>query len=254
MNEIGGRLAGQRVLVAYGLLGDVVARVGIDYMRSQAVWLRDIQRADVAVVRLPSSAPVAENALRMRAAILGDPRPAVVIAHSKGGLEALEALLDEPVAALTRALVTLQSPFLGSPVADAVLRADPVHALARSAAWLVGAGSGHGLVDLTTHTRARWMAAHHREIAALLARVQVVCVASVLDDTAPPGPDRRFRHLARWIERHGHGANDGLVSVSSALLPGARHLVIAAGHRGTVSPGRNRDPVGVLRQALDLAL
>jgi hypothetical protein len=246
-------LAGQRVLVAYGLLGDVVARLGVDYMRTQITWLRATMRADVLVVRLPSSAAVGDNAKKLRAAILLDPRPAIVIAHSKGGLEALEALFDAEAASRTRALITLQSPFLGSPVADAVLHTDPVHVLARGASWLIGAGSGRGLIDLTMRQRERWMAAHQPQIASVMQNVRVVCVAAVMDDAAPPGPDRKFRPLARWIEQHGHGANDGLVTVRSALLPGARHLVVTAGHRGTVSTGRNRDPVGVLKRALDLA-
>jgi pimeloyl-ACP methyl ester carboxylesterase len=247
-------LSGQRVLIAYGLLGDVVTRLGVDYMRTQARWLREAMGAEVSVVRLPTSAPVGENAKKLRASLALDPRPAFVIGHSKGGLEALEALLDEAAAARARGLITLQSPFLGSPVADAVLRTDPVHGLARGAAWFVGAGSGGGLVDLTMSRRAIWMQAHQAAIASLVARLPVVCVAAVMDDRAPPGPDRNFRPLARWIEQRGHGPNDGLVSVASALLPGARHMVVTAGHRGTVSTGRNRDPVGVLRRALDLAL
>ncbi len=248
------QLRGQRVLVAYGLLGDVANRLGVDYMRTQVRWLRDTMGADVTVMRLPTSAPVAENARRVAEAILADPRPAWLIAHSKGGLDTLEALLDPAVAARTIALIALQSPFFGSPVADAILRRDPVHVLARGAAWLVGAGSGRGLVDLTMRTRGAWMTAHEAEIAAFVARSPVVCLAGVMDDTAPPGPDRRFRPLAQWIERNGHGPNDGLVTVTSALLPGARHLIITAGHRGTVSPGRNRDPIGLLRQTLQMAL
>ena len=246
-------MSGARVLIAYGLLGDVVARLGIDYMQTQVRWLRKTMGADVTVVKLPTSAPVGENARKLRASLAMDARPALVIAHSKGGLEALEALLDESAAARARGLIALQSPFFGSPVADAVLRTDPVHVLARGAAWFVGAGSGGGLVDLTMARRAIWMAAHAHATAALVARMPVVCVAAVMDDSAPPGPDRNFRPLARWIERHGHGPNDGLVAVRSALLPGARHMVVSAGHRGTVSTGRNRDPIGVLRRALDLA-
>jgi alpha-beta hydrolase superfamily lysophospholipase len=247
-------LAGQRVLVAYGLLGDVVSRLGVDYMRTQVSWMRGTLGADVTVVNLPTSAAVADNARKLRASLVSDPRPALVVAHSKGGLEALEAMLDPSAAPHTRALIALQCPFLGSPVADAILRTDPVHVIARGAAWLVGAGSGRGLADLTMRRRAVWMEAHRAEIAALVARLPVVCVAAIMDDTAPPGPDRNFRPLAQWIEKHGHGPNDGLVTVSSALLPGARHMVIRAGHRGTVSPGRNRDPLGVLRRALDMAL
>jgi hypothetical protein len=166
----------------------------------------------------------------------------------------LEAVLDPSALPHTRALVTLQSPFRGSPIADAILHQEPIHALARSAAWVIGAGSGGGLIDLTTRSRAMWMEAHEAQIAALIERLPVVSLAAMIDSTAPPGPDRNFRPLARWIEQQGHGPNDGLVSVASALLPGARHIVLSAGHRGTVSTGRNRDPIGVLRQALERAL
>jgi PAS domain S-box-containing protein len=44
----------------------------------------------------------------------------VLVAHSKGGLEALAALLDPEAAARCAAFVAFQSPFFGSPVADAV--------------------------------------------------------------------------------------------------------------------------------------
>jgi len=67
------------------------------------------------------------------------------------------------------------------------------------------------------------------------------------------GPDRHYLALARWIERQGFGPNDGMVTVRSALLPGARHLVLGGGHRGTVSKGRGRDPIGLLRRLLGLA-
>ena len=46
------------------------------------------------VVRVPTAASVSANAARIRAALLASGRPALVIAHSKGGLEALAALLD----------------------------------------------------------------------------------------------------------------------------------------------------------------
>jgi hypothetical protein len=81
----------------------------------------------------------------------------------------------------------------------------------------------------------------------------MVCCATAVNKSTI-GPDRRYAALARWIERQGFGPNDGMVPVSSALLPGARHLVLGGGHRGTVSKGRGRDPVGLLRRLLALAL
>ncbi len=55
---------------------------------------------------------------------------------------------------------------------------------------------------------------------------------------------------SRWMEAEGSGPNDGLVPVASALLPGARQLVLEGGHRALVAAGPGRDPIGVLRAEL----
>ncbi|MFC7544100.1 hypothetical protein ACFQU2_38220 [Siccirubricoccus deserti] len=38
--------------------------------------------------------------------------------------------------------------------------------------------------------------------------------------------------------------------LASTMLPGARHAVLAGGHRALVAEGPGRDPIGVLRGAL----
>jgi hypothetical protein len=121
-SALAGLLAGHRVLFCYGLFGEVIAGlrpIGIDYMGSQADWLRRIGVA-VEVVALPTAAPIGINAGRIAAVITADPRPVVIVAHSKGGLEALAALLQPGIAARCRGFIALQSPFRGSPVADSV--------------------------------------------------------------------------------------------------------------------------------------
>ncbi|MDB5369877.1 MAG: hypothetical protein JWP20_1435 [Roseomonas sp.] len=249
-------LAGRRVLLAYGLAGEAIARlapIGFDYMGMQLVWLR-AQGAVAEVVALPTAAAIAENAALLAAAILAEPAPCLLVAHSKGGLEALDALLHPGVAARCAGFVALQSPFLGSPVADAVLRSPRIHGAARRLAQLLRAGSGAGLVDLTTDARAAWMERHAGAVAALTTSLPVLCVGSQVRRDTATGPDRRYLPLADWMERHGAGPNDGLVSVASALLPGARHWVLNASHRALVSAGEGRDPVGVLRQALGALL
>ena len=94
-------LAGKRVLIAYGLVGELLAamhRLGVDYMKSQTAWLRRDLGAEVAVVRLRTAAAVADNAQRIAEVLCQDTRPAVVIAHSKGGLETLTALMNRRAA------------------------------------------------------------------------------------------------------------------------------------------------------------
>jgi hypothetical protein len=245
-------LAGRRILLAYGLAGEAIARlsvVGFDYMGTQLAWLR-ASGARAEVVPLPTAAPVEENATLLAGAILAEPEPCLLLSHSKGGLESLAALLRPGVAARCAGFLALQSPFWGSPVADALLASPGLHGAARHLAQLLRVGSGAGLVDLTSAVRTEWMDRHAAEIAALAEALPVLTIASQVKRESAVGPDRRYLPLAEWIERRGGGANDGLVPVDSALLPGARHWVLNASHRALVSAGEGRDPVGVLRQAL----
>ena len=169
-------------------------------------------------------------------------RPAVVIAHSKGGLETLTALMNRRAAQRCAAFIAIQSPFLGSPVADFLVAAAPLHATVKGSLRLLRAGSGAGLHDLTTPVRQAWMERHRDAIAGLVENIPMVCCATAVSKSTI-GPDRRYLALARWIERQGFGPNDGMVPVSSALLPGARHLGAGRGpsrHRFEGSRARSR--------------
>ncbi len=245
-------LRGRRVLLAYGLAGEAVQRlrpIGFDYMGTQLAWLRACG-AEAQVVPLPTAAAVADNATLLAGAILARREPCLLVGHSKGGLEALDALLRPGVAAHCEGLVTLQTPFWGSPVADMVVARPGLHGAARGLARVLGAGSGAGVADLTTTARAAWMAVHRDPLRVLTARLPVLAIGSHVRRESAVGPDRRYLPLAEWLERRGAGWNDGLVPVSSALLPGARHQVLNGSHRALVSSGEGRDPLGVLRRAL----
>ena len=249
-------LSGRRVLLAYGLAGEAIARlsvVGFDYMGTQLAWLRACG-AKAEVVALPTAAAVEDNATLLAKALTAEAEPCLLLSHSKGGLESLSALLRPGVAAHCAAFLALQSPFYGSPVADALLHSPGFHGAARRLAQLLRVGSGAGLVDLTSAVRTAWMEERAAQIAALTSLLPVLCVASQVKRDTAVGPDRRYLPLAEWLERRGAGANDGLVPVASALLPGARHWVLNASHRALVSSGEGRDPVGVLRQALEAML
>ncbi|MBU8538552.1 lipase family protein [Falsiroseomonas tokyonensis] len=245
------RLAGSRVLLCYGLLGEVIAGlapVGLDYMGAQLAWLRGLGMP-VQVVKLPTAAPVGVNAGRIAAALLADSRPAILVGHSKGGLEALDALLRPGMAARCRGFIALQAPFLGSPVADALLARRRVLMAVHHLARLSRLGTGRGLRDLTTATRQAWMGAHAAQVAALLAALPVATLASDIEQ-AGDWRELAYRPLARWMRAQGAGPGDGLVPVASALLPGARQRLLPGGHRALVARGPGRDPVGVLRAEL----
>jgi hypothetical protein len=247
------RLAGHRVLLCYGLLGEVMAGlrpIGFDYMAGQLAWLRRIGVA-AAPVALPTAAPVTENAARIAAVVLAQSSPVVLVAHSKGGLEALSALLLPRVAECCHGFLALQSPFHGSPVADAALGFGPLKDLAHHALRAARLGDGQGLADLTCALRKPWMASHATEIEALARRVPIASLASAIS-ASPNWRERAYLPLVRWMEARGAGPNDGLVPVASTRLPGARHAVYLGGHRALIAAGPGRDPVGLLRRELGL--
>ncbi len=240
-------LAGVPVLICFGLMGEVRARIGLDYMGAQARWLRT-QGAHVTRLDLPTSAPVAANAAKIAAFLRRHPDPPLVLSHSKGGLEAVAALIDPDLPC--RGLVALQSPFWGSPVADALAGRQPMRLAAGAALQLLGTGSGAGLDDLTTAARAGWMRDHAEAVAALTARLPVLVVATTVDAAHALAGDRPYLWMARWLEAQGAGPNDGLVPIASASLPGARQMHLAGSHVALVCEGAGRDPVGVLRGLL----
>lgn len=247
-------LSGQRVLLVYGLLGDVAAAFhpfGLEYMQPLAAWLRD-QGAVVSVVKLRTAESVSANAARLRAEILADPAPALVIAHSKGGLEALAALLDPVAQARCVGFLAMQSPFYGSPVADVVVGAKPLEAAAGGLARLLRIGSEQGVRDLTTSVRRAWMAAAQAPIQRLVATLPVACLATVLEDGKARGRERLHLAAAQWMDKRGYGPNDGLVPVDSALIDGARRVVLPGSHIASVSRGPGRDPVAAMRAGLDV--
>jgi hypothetical protein len=245
------RLSGTRVLLCYGLLGEVMAGLapmGMDYMAGQLAWLRRLGVA-AQVVKLPTAAPVGVNAGRIAAALLAEDAPAILVAHSKGGLEALAALLRPGMAQRCRGFVALQSPFFGSPLADWLLGPRPLLLAAHHAARLAQLGTGRGLRDLTCSVRQAWMRDNAAGIAALVARIPVATLATQIGASGT-WRESAYRPLARWLEARGAGPNDGLVPVASALLPGARQRILPGGHRALVTAGPGRDPVDVLRTEL----
>lgn len=253
--ELAAALAGCRVLLCYGLFGEVMAGlkpIGLDYMARQRAWLMRLG-VPVEVARLPTAAPVAANAARLAEMIRCDQRPVMLIAHSKGGVEALAALLLPGVAARCRAFLALQVPFRGSPLADAALRLGPLRLAADPVLRLVRLGERQGILDLTTPVREAWMHEHAAAIEALAAILPMASLATVVA-TAKSWRDRPHLALARWMERLGAGPNDGLVPVASTVLPGVRHAVLPGGHRALVAAGPGRDPVGLLRRELPALL
>jgi hypothetical protein len=117
-----------------------------------------------------TSESVAHNAAAILEFLRHTDKQVVIVSHSKGGLDTLDALLQAPDlwGDTVAGWVALQAPFYGSPVADPAPSA--INAVLLSA---VG-GNGQSLDDLKTTTRATYMDAHEAQIAELTATIPII--------------------------------------------------------------------------------
>jgi hypothetical protein len=127
-----------------------------------------------------TSESVEHNAAAILEFLRSTDKRIVIVSHSKGGLDTLDALLDAPElwGDTVFGWVALQAPFYGTPVADPAPSA--INALLLSA---VG-GNGQSLDDLKTVTRAPYMDANEERIAELTASIPIISAYSTYEASA----------------------------------------------------------------------
>ena len=204
-----------KVLLVAGYFGDNYPAYFADQMR----WLASIgvEREKVAV---KSRQGVAINAPIVAAAIRDSTRPVVLVTHSKGSVDTLEALRAAPsLRARVKGWVSLQGAFLGSPIADMLLDGSLVDpAVAIAMLGFLG-GTQDSAQGLTTKASLAYHREHAAAIAAVLREVPTIAFASALDG-APGARAKTLLEIPRelmWRERI---RSDGLVPLDAAVLPG----------------------------------
>ncbi len=237
-----------------GLLERPVGLGGYFDAQREALQLQGI---DAVELEVHSEGSIARNAPAVASAIAAAPSPVTLVTHSKGSLDTLQALLDHPdlaSSARIRAWISLQAPFLGSPLADL----NTGNALARPVtSYLIEhafGGSPDVLSDLSVAARSTYQAEHASAIEAIVQAVPTICYASWITEGQPS----LFRPTWLICKLEGQPRNDGLVGVASAHLPGAI-TVDEAGVDHAMSvmtmPGTGPfDPVCCLTALLTLAL
>ena len=127
-----------------------------------------------------TSESVEHNAAAILEFLRNTDKQIIIVSHSKGGLDTLDALLDAPELWGVTVLgwVALQAPFHGSPVADPAPSA--INALLLSA---VG-GNGQSVDDLKTVTRAPYMDANEERLASLTAAIPIISAYSTYEASA----------------------------------------------------------------------
>jgi pimeloyl-ACP methyl ester carboxylesterase len=162
---------------------------------------------------------VEHNAKIVRDAVLEaakDGKQVVLIGHSKGGLDSAAALAMYPeIQDKVRALVTIQSPYGGSPIADDLLENPGLKAVLSAGVKALGGDPACG-IDLTYEARQEFLAKHP-----MPPGIPVVSMAS--NRVSPFSP--LFTTAEYMKQRYGI-QSDGLVSPKDAFIPGSRTVML----------------------------
>jgi len=202
-----------RYLTIGGLFGEHVN----GYMDAN---VEALSKAGLEVHRVPvdPGGSVKGNAEVVRHAVqeaTADGRQAVLVGHSKGGVDAAAALSIYPeLKARVRALVAIQSPFGGSPIAQDMDATPSIRPLIDGVVSRLFRGDPPSVRDLTYDAREEFLAQHP-----LPTDVPCLCVAS-----SRLSPASVLARSEAYLEARYGFRSDGLVAPEDAVIPGA-HVV-----------------------------
>lgn len=233
---LGRARGGLRVVVVPGYLGECLAHVAPPFADALAHLATHGWRTATLTVSGRSSS--ARNARQIRDAVatmsLAPGERLLLVGHSKGAVDVLEALVAHPeIVPRVAAVVSVAGAVRGSPLADG-LRPLAAALLARVPMARCGRGDGGALASLHRATRARFLAT-----AALPPAVRWFSVAGVVRRADVSRLLRAgWERLAEIDPR-----NDGQVLAGDALIPGATLLGwVRADHWAIALPFSRRAP------------
>jgi len=221
------------------------------YFAEQLRWLASlgIEREKVAI---RSKQSVGVNAPIVAAAIRHSVKPVILITHSKGSVDALEALRAEPSLQLkVKGWVSLQGAFFGTPVADRLLDGSLLDPLVSAAILSFLGGTKESAQGLTTGASLAYYRKHAAAIDAIVRRVPAIAFASALDGT-PGARVKTLLEIPRDLMWREGIRSDGLVPTDAAVLPGMNFVEVpGVDHIATVMPALERfDRVRMMKALL----
>ncbi|MEI7530009.1 MAG: tyrosine-protein phosphatase [Elusimicrobiota bacterium] len=194
------------------------------YFYEQIKWLR-ANGLDAGIVKIESEAGIKYNANLIEAAIQLSPTPVIIISHSKGGLDTLETLVRRPnLRDKVKGLVSIQSPYYGTPIADWVLSHE--HSLSPMSALVLKlmGGSMQSVNDLSVKSRLAYQAENADAIAAITAAIPTISFGAWKNEEKGV-MDTNFETTRDLMLGWGI-KSDGLVPVNSEMLQGANQIAV----------------------------
>lgn len=210
--------------------------------------MRVLKRLEIPYTKamINSSETIEENAKAIALSIRQSERPVILMSHSKGTLDTIEALVQNPdLIDKVAGWIMLQSPVYGSSLIEA-LQHNTLHCLWMNCYIHFGGASSKVLKQITIKARDEYMATHEKFLATVGERLPIINVMSY--------------HEEDWkseIIRNVLGdQSDGAVSLQHAVFPNAKSIVISDFehgdfHREGDEPNRAESMTAVLLKLLN---
>jgi len=243
------KLRGYKVLLVPGFLARPQMIGGV-YFANYEDWFKK-QGVDCELVNIHTHDSMQTNGDAIAQAVFDSPKPVILIGHSKGGLDTLDALMSHPeIWPKVKGFIALQSPFKGTPVADASVLKTTLDAVAS-----LGAPNNElhqALENLKPEFMLPYLKSHNEKIYELEHKVPVLCVAS---KTSAGAISKGMLPLFNQMQS-AKLPNDGMVPLVNEILPGARYIKLPDADHATLvfKTEKHFDQVKFLKTILTLTL
>lgn len=175
------------------------------------------------VVDIHSESSPSYNAKIIHTAISRADRPVILLSHSKGGLDALTALVEFPgLQEKVKGFLALNTPFAGTPLADDSLRFKPIRWMIDKALEWLG-GDLDAVESMKIQERADYLAHRYYNIKKMQDKVRTLSFATHIKNRR--GWDTNFEIPRNYMEKQGY-LNDGMVPWQSQILPTSDYIVM----------------------------
>ena len=196
------------------------------YFSDQLNWLTSIG-VENGKVPVKSRQGIAINSPIIATAIRDSTKPVILITHSKGSVDALDALRAEGSSrAKVKGWISLQGAFFGSPVADMLLDGAQLNPLVATVILQLFGGTNESARSLTTGASLAYYRENKPAIDEVVREVPAVAFGSALDGESN-GQTRTSLEIPLELMRRQGIRSDGLVPLDAAILPGMAFVKIS---------------------------
>lgn len=181
---------------------------------------------DTVVSPIGTSSSMAKNAEIIALTIQSSKKPVLLFSYSKGSLDAVEALRLHPeLMEKVHGWWMVQSPMLGTPLADHVENHTLSEAVADFAMALIG-GDDRAVEDMTVQARRNYFQENAVFLTRLVQQIPIISFASWKNFNLLNLGDTIFALTRDFILAVDSMDNDGLVPWKSEVFPGSEYIAI----------------------------